>query len=86
MSEHSFLIRLSDIRGEIAGVRDLTKGATPETFASSWAMTRAVQHTLLIIAEAAKHIPEEYKASHIDVPLAENPWSWKPAASRVSQD
>ena len=31
-------------------------------------MTRAVQHALLIIAEAAKHIPPELKDSHSDVP------------------
>jgi uncharacterized protein with HEPN domain len=31
-------------------------------------MKRAVQHALLIISEAAKHIPEELKAKHPDVP------------------
>lgn len=68
MIERSTRIRLSDIRGEIAGIRDLTKGASLESFAASWAMTRAVQHALLIISEAAKHVPEEMKAAKPNVP------------------
>lgn len=68
MAERSFLVRVTDIRGEIAGIRDLTKDATAESFAASWAMTRAVQHALLIIAEAAKHIPDEHKAAFPNVP------------------
>lgn len=68
MAERSFLVRLSDIRGEIAGIRNLVKDATLETFAASWAMTRATQHALLIIAEAAKHVPAEHKAAFPNVP------------------
>lgn len=61
-------IWLVDIREEIAGIRDLTKGATAEAFAESWAMKRAVQHALLIIAEGAKHIPDELKIVRPEVP------------------
>ncbi len=68
MAVHSPRIWLLDIRGEIAGIRDLTKDATFEAFAGSWAMTRAVQHALLIIAEAAKHVPPELKALEPSVP------------------
>ncbi|GJD61080.1 HepT-like ribonuclease domain-containing protein [Methylobacterium frigidaeris] len=68
MAGHSPHIWLLDIRGEIAGMRDLTKDATFETFAGSRAMTRAVQHALLIIAEAAKHVPSELKALESSVP------------------
>lgn len=80
MAERSFLVRLSDIRGEIAGIRDLVKNATPESFAASWAMTRATQHALLIIAEAAKHIPAEHKAVSQRT-VAEDSRIGKPAAS-----
>ncbi|KMO31782.1 hypothetical protein VQ02_25315 [Methylobacterium variabile] len=52
----------------MAGIRDLTKNANFEVFAGSWAMTRAVQHALLIIAEAAKHVPPDLKASAPSVP------------------
>jgi uncharacterized protein with HEPN domain len=61
MVPRSLRIRLTDIREEIAGIRDLTKDADADRFAASWAMMRAVQHALLIIAEAAKHIPPELK-------------------------
>jgi uncharacterized protein with HEPN domain len=68
MVARSFRIRLSDIREEIAGIRHLTKDANTEIFAANWAMKRAVEHALLIIAEAAKHIPDNLKASRPEVP------------------
>ncbi|MGE3990185.1 HepT-like ribonuclease domain-containing protein [Pseudorhodoplanes sp.] len=46
MAEHSVRIRLSDIREEIAGIRNLTKDADAQTFASSWAMPRAVRRAV----------------------------------------
>lgn len=61
MAGRSFRIRLSDIREEIAGIKALTKDADAESFAASWAMKRAIEHALLIIAEAAKHIPDDVK-------------------------
>ena len=68
MAVRSFRIRLSDIREEIAGIRELTKDADAASFSASWAMKRAVQHALLIIAEAAKHIPDDLKDMHPEVP------------------
>lgn len=61
-------IWLADIREEIAGILDLTAGSDEDAFAASWAMKRAVEHALLIIAEAAKHIPAESKADAPEVP------------------
>jgi uncharacterized protein with HEPN domain len=46
----------------------LTKDADLPTFAASWAMKRAVQHALLLIAEAAKHLPAPLKESQAQVP------------------
>jgi uncharacterized protein with HEPN domain len=68
MAPRSVRIRLVDIQEEIAGIRDLTKNATAESFGASWAMKRAVQHALLIIAEAAKHIPDNLRAKRPEVP------------------
>lgn len=68
MADRDIRIWLTDIRVEIAGILELTRTATAQTFAENWAMTRAVQHALLIIAEAAKHIPTELKATQPDVP------------------
>jgi uncharacterized protein with HEPN domain len=68
MAPRSVRIRLVDIREEIAGIRELTKSATAESFGTNWAMKRAVEHALLIIAEAAKHIPDDLRAKRPDVP------------------
>ena len=61
-------IYLHNIAAEIAGIRALTAGKNLKIFASIWGMTRAVQHALLIIAEAAKHIPDELKRQRNEVP------------------
>jgi uncharacterized protein with HEPN domain len=68
MAPRSPRVWLVDIRAEISGIRDLTKGADLAAFANSWAMKRAVEHALLIIAEAAKHLPATMKESHPGVP------------------
>ena len=63
----SVRVWLVDIRTEIAGIRELTKATSKAEFAASWAMKRAVEHALLIIAEAAKYLPAEMKASRPEV-------------------
>ncbi len=68
MATHSPRLWLLDIREEIAGIKDLTAGADVSTFSKSWAMKRAVEHALLIIAEAAKNLPETMKGARPEVP------------------
>jgi uncharacterized protein with HEPN domain len=68
MTAHSPQLWLLDIREEIAGIKDLTKGAEVDAFSASWAMKRAVEHALLIIAEAAKNLPETMKDARPEVP------------------
>jgi uncharacterized protein with HEPN domain len=59
---------LIDIRTEIAGIRELTANVELAAFADSWGMRRAVEHGLLIIAEAAKHLPLSLKEVRPEVP------------------
>jgi uncharacterized protein with HEPN domain len=68
MPARSIRIRLIDIREEIAGIRSLTKNVTAESFATDWAMKRAVQHALLIISEATRYIPDNLKNARPEVP------------------
>jgi uncharacterized protein with HEPN domain len=68
MVAHPIRVRLIDIREEIAGIRALTKDATVESFAADWAMKRAVQHALLIISEATRHIPNDLKMTRPEIP------------------
>jgi uncharacterized protein with HEPN domain len=68
MAHYSTRVWLVDICGEISGIRELTKHADLATFADNWAMKRVVEHARLIVAEAAKHLPQEMKDSQPDVP------------------
>jgi uncharacterized protein with HEPN domain len=68
MAGVSHRLWLLDIREEIAGIKAVTAETDFAGFAASWAMKRAVEHGLLLIAEAAKHIPAELKGAHADVP------------------
>jgi uncharacterized protein with HEPN domain len=68
MPARSVRIRLIDIREEIAGIRSLTKHATAQSFGADWVMKRAVQHALLIISEATRHIPDDLKNARPEVP------------------
>ena len=61
MNTRSPRVWLIDIREEIAGIQGLTKEADIAAFSASWAMKRAVKHALLIIAEAAKNLPQSMK-------------------------
>lgn len=63
MTAHSPRLWLLDIREEIAGIKSLTKDVDVGTFSASWAMKRAIEHALLIIAEAAKNLPETMKGT-----------------------
>ena len=68
MQERAVRVRLMDIRAEITGIRELTANADFETFANSWGMKRAIEHGLLIIAEAAKHLSPSLKELRPEVP------------------
>jgi len=84
MNTRSPRVWLIDIREEIAGIQGLTKEADLAAFSASWAMKRAVEHALLIVAEAAKNLPQSMKDARPEVPWAENSWARQPAAPRVS--
>jgi uncharacterized protein with HEPN domain len=68
MNTRSPRVWLIDIREEIAGIRGLTKEADLAAFSASWAMKRAVEHALLIVAEAAKNLPQSMKDARPEVP------------------
>ena len=46
MAPRSFRIRLTDIRGEIAGIRELTKDADADRFAANWAMISSIARVI----------------------------------------
>ncbi|MGB7076643.1 MAG: HepT-like ribonuclease domain-containing protein [Xanthobacteraceae bacterium] len=68
MNVRSPRVWLIDIREEIAGIQGLTRSADLAAFSASWGMKRAVEHALLIIAEAAKNLPQSMKDARPEVP------------------
>jgi uncharacterized protein with HEPN domain len=67
MKGRSPRVWLVDIRDEIAGIQNLTRGTDLASFSASWAMKRAIEHALLIIAEAAKNLPSSMKDARPEV-------------------
>jgi uncharacterized protein with HEPN domain len=57
-----------DIQESISGIEEVVAGATPEMFAKSWGMQRAVERGLEIISEASRHIPADLRSLTPDIP------------------
>jgi uncharacterized protein with HEPN domain len=53
---------------EAEAIGEATTGLSFETFRDTWALKRAVQHGLLIIAEASKSLPAELKHAEPTIP------------------
>jgi|SRR5713101_6829146 len=53
---------------EAVAIQETTGGLTFEAFRDTWTIRRAVEHGLLIIAEASKSLPSELKAEQSAVP------------------
>jgi len=64
-------IRVSDIIEAIENVLDYSKGMTFERFVADQKTMDAVIRNLIIIGEAAAHIPEELIQIHADIPWRE---------------
>ena len=60
---------LAAIRDEIGSIRLLTDHANAGGMAS-FPMRRALQHSLLIVAEATRQVPSSLKATRPDLPWA----------------
>ena len=60
---------LAAIREEIGSIRVLTDNATSAGMVS-FPMRRALQHSLLIVAEATRQVPRSLKATRPDLPWA----------------
>lgn len=62
------LFRISDIQGAISAIEAYVKGMSYEDFIADRKTVDAVIRNLIIIGEAASHIPEEIFLSHPEVP------------------
>jgi len=60
--------RLEDILLRIEETQDFIKGLNHEGFCGNRMMVRAVERNLEMIGEITRHIPEELKSLHADIP------------------
>lgn len=68
MSRREWRDRIEDILEAITEIQTFVAGATPERFAADAKTLKAVAADLMIIGEAASHIPDDVQEAHTDVP------------------
>ena len=68
MAEKSPLPRLDDILDAIRGIEDTVGGLEFETYEEVWQIRRAVERGIEIISEASRHLPNDLKAGHSEIP------------------
>lgn len=71
MPHRSWDLRISDIIEAIENVLDYSAGMAFEQFAADRKTIDAVVRNLMIIGEAASHLPEDFIEKHPDLPWRE---------------
>lgn len=69
MPPREWRLRVEDILTAVSRIRDYTEDETFETFVANTMAFDAVLHNLVIIGEAARHIPPEVAAAYPELPL-----------------
>ncbi len=62
------LARLLDVLEAVEGIRSAVAGLDYDAYQRGWVVRRAVERGLEIISEASRHLPDQIKAEHPDVP------------------
>lgn len=68
MATRSPVPRLRDIIEAIEHIRTVTAGITLEEFESDWQKRWLVERGIEILSEASRHLGDELKARHPDIP------------------
>jgi uncharacterized protein with HEPN domain len=68
MAGRSVTPRLRDMIEAIERIRDETTGVTLEAFEADWRKRWLVERGIEIISEASRHLPDELKARHPEIP------------------
>jgi uncharacterized protein with HEPN domain len=68
MSSREWRHRIEDILDAIAEIQSFVGGATQEQFKTDAKTLKAVAADLMIIGEAANHVPDEVQDANADVP------------------
>ncbi len=68
MPHRDWLFRISDILGAISAIEAYVKGMSYEDFIADRKTVDAVIRNMIIIGEAASHVPEDIFANYPEVP------------------
>lgn len=68
MTGRSVLARLADILDAIDGIESSVKDLSFQQFEESWLVLNAVVRGIEVISEASRHIPEELRSQHPNIP------------------
>jgi uncharacterized protein with HEPN domain len=68
MPRRDWELRINDILDAITAVQGYTEGMKYETFAADRKTVDAVIRNLILIGEAASHIPDDFVSEHSDIP------------------
>ncbi len=68
MPPRSWRFRLDDILEAASRIADYLAGCSRETFLDDAMLREAVAYNLIVIGEAAAHLPQELLEAHPDVP------------------
>jgi uncharacterized protein with HEPN domain len=68
MRKRSVAPRLADIVEAIEHIRSVLKGVALEDFESDWQKRWLVERGLEIISEASRHLPDDIKLRHSEIP------------------
>ena len=68
MPRRDWELRVNDILDAITAVQGYTEGMKFETFVSDRKTVDAVLRNLILIGEAASHIPDDFASEHSDIP------------------
>jgi len=68
MQRSSSVLRLADMVEAIERVRGLMDGVALDAFGGDWQRQWLVQRGVEIVSEASRHLPDELKARHPEIP------------------
>jgi uncharacterized protein with HEPN domain len=71
MADHSIIPRLTDIVEAIERIHAALGGIPFNVFKTDWQRQWLVERGIEIISEASRHLPNELKARHTDIPWPE---------------
>ncbi|MCK4911507.1 MAG: DUF86 domain-containing protein [Thermodesulfovibrionales bacterium] len=71
MSERDWTIRIKDIHESLSKIIRYTEGMNLDSFFTDELKYDAVMRNFGIIGEAVKHVPDEVRAKHQDIPWKE---------------